>query len=616
MGVLPEVQVSILQNSLGLQDPSQGDALAIVGPATAGTLETPGLYGRATAAQADFEDGPLVEAAACALEITGRPVVLVRCDTTTVGAMGAIDDDGITGTCEVTATAGQEPIDDYEPYVEIVDGGMVKTTGTTYRTSFDGGGTMSPLTALGTALVIDMGKGVKFDLNPNEAEFVAFVVNLRTKALAHFIYTTGSVHLAADTTSDDNISAAPTTWATGIDVLNDIRAGLILHAANLTAHTAADSVSFAALPAAAVTRHEAVDLAIAIDAAFPVHLATTASVHGAADAANVLTVDAPTHGTLVAGDFWSTRTTAPKWDDTQLDAALLALQRSGYAWKTLLILGPISTVNTCNVITARLDAMQAAYKYKKVFGEFRVPNAAETEAAYLAAFKAAFDTVTDYRLRLCAGAVEFQSCAKRPRIYKRSPAFIAGALHVALGPAVSLAFVNDGAGALPLGATIQDANLNPKHHDEALDPGLDAARALVLRTHHGYPGRCFFTRDRTLAALGTDYMLGLYWATTIEVLDVVVPRLVGRLQGVLPIDPETGRILEEEAKDIEAIFDHEIETKVTDKRWITKAFVRIDRTVNLLTSPTVPIDLSIVPLVVADKFALTVALKNPAYQNA
>jgi hypothetical protein len=281
----------------------------------------------------------------------------------------------------------------------------------------------------------------------------------------------------------------------------------------------------------------------------------------------------------------------------------------------LLILGAITATNTCTVISSRLDAMADKYKYRKVFGYFRRPNVGETAAQYLAAYKAVFDTVTDYRIRIAAGAVEYLSSAKRPRIYTRSPAILAAALHVANGPQKSVAEVADGQGALPLGATIKNVNLNPKHHDEELDEGLDAARALVLRSWEPYPGKAFFNRDRTLAALGTDFMLGSYWAVTVEVLDVVVPRLVGKIQAGGAVDKATGRILEDVAGSWELELNHDIETKVTDKGWITEGTVKIDRTVNLLTSPTVPLELSITPLFIVDGFSLTVALKNPAYQN-
>lgn len=57
------------------------------------------------------------------------------------------------------------PNDDYEVYVKIISGGTRGTPGITYQWSLDGGRTMSPTTALGTAtsIVIPGSGGVKID---------------------------------------------------------------------------------------------------------------------------------------------------------------------------------------------------------------------------------------------------------------------------------------------------------------------------------------------------------------------------------------------------------------------------------------------------------------------
>lgn len=490
--VLPSVDVSVKTRSLGLQDAGQGESLAIVGPAPSSNIAaaTPLLYGSATSLSADHVDGPLVEAGALALEITGRPVVLVRTETTTAGARGTIDDDGVTGTSVITATASTHPDDDYEVRIDVVTGGNVGTAGITYTWSLDGGRTVSPVTALGTATTL----------------------------------------------------VVPGT---------------------------AGGVSY--------------DLAT---------------------------------GTLVKGDFWTERTAAPKWSDAELDAAMLALQRSGYSWKKVLILGPMTNTNLAALKT-RWAAMFAAYKYKRFHCHFRTPNEGETEASYLAAFKSACDTTQDfYGCTIWAGSEEVQSCATKPRIYRRSPAWQGAAYNVRLGPGVSLAEVADGAGAWQWGARIADENGNPKHHDEWLDPGLDAARAATLRSQPGYPGRVFVTRDRTLATLGTDFMWGFYWDAMIEVLDAAIPKLIGLIQKKMLPDRTTGRIAAEAANNIELLVKHEVDAKVTGKGVIVSFKCQIDRTVNVYSTPKLPVTITAVPFFYPDGFSVTAALENPSYSNA
>jgi len=742
MGVLPSVEVTVLQNSLGLKSLGAGDALAIIGPAPLGNVsaDTPELYGRATTVKAGHgELGPLTEAAACGLELTGRPVLLVRCATTTAGAVGTIDDDDVTGTAVVTATSGLEPIDDSEPYVEVIAGGDIESGDITYQWSDDGGRTKSPTTALGTGTTITFpgSRGVGFTLDPAAAEvtkLIAFAGEARTDTLAHLADVT--VHDAADTSADQVALAAsspPTTAAQAWAVLNLCRAALETHRESIAAHNGPDPVN-AISHAAATNSSSGVGLAIEYEDDFHAHLgvalaagaaglkaatATSASpvtlteadlleagvallatyprrltfataggtaadapadvvitgtdyldaaqsetlalaqtastvtsvkayktivslayaagdgtgatiavgygqgVHNSADVTNTIAAAVPAHATLVAGDVWSCTTSAPKPSDAQIVAAMAALSASNLPWKTLLILSPITGSATVSAIQTQLETMAEQYKFKKVFGYFRFPNDGETEAQYLTAFKTIFDSATTYQLQVSAGAVEFQSSAQRPRVYKRPPAWLAAPLRVKNGPAAALHFVNDGLGALPLGASISDASGNPKHHDESLDPGLDAARALTLRSLPGYPGKVFFTRDRTLAALGTDFSIGPNWAVAVEMLDAVIPKLIGRLGGSVQVDTSTGGIAEEEALDIEAVCAASADAAVFSKGWASnpaetdpesKVLV-IDRTTNILSDPEIPVTLAYVPLAYIDKFLLTLALKNPRTSN-
>lgn len=726
---LPKVEVRIRTRSLGLSVPGEGETLAILGPADAGAFNAPALYGRTGDVETDFEGGPLVEAAAIALEVTGRPVVLVRCETTTPGAMGALDLDNVTGTAVPRATSGATPNDDTEALVLVVDGGEVCTDGITYQSSLDGGRTMSPITALGLSSVIGLEGGVSFTLDPPADQvtaLIALATEARADAIAHFANETA--HDAADTAAAALITlGVPTTAAEAWAVLNQVRLAHAAHLGNITAHNGPDPVNTLSR-AAATDASSGIALAVEHKADHNAHLgialaaapaglkaatATVASVvvwtaaanllapgvalldtyprrptfttagttpasapasvliegfdrngvaqsetlnlaqsaamvtatkaykgtgltytfaaaddtdatiaagygqgvHNSADITNLITSTAPTQGTLLAGDYFSARTSMPVPNDAQIDAVLLKLQTTGLAWKSALILPPISSTATANAIGTRIQAMEAAYKYKKFFGSFRMPNLGESAAAYLTAWKAVFDAVTLFELVVSAGSLECQSCATRPRTYRRPPAWLAAPLHVKLGPAVSLAYVNDGAGALPLGATIKDSNGNEKHHDESLNEGLDAARALTVTSQPGYPGKVFFTRPRTLAELGTDYMSLQYWACVIEGLDAVVPRLIGQLGAGIAPDVETGRVDDAAAKDIEGINDHEIENKVIAKGYAVAGKVVIDRSINIISSPRIPVDVSITPFAYVDAFILSIGLNNPYYSN-
>ena len=161
--MLPNVNINILDGALGVLPQTDGDVMAIAGPADAGAFDTPVAYARGKYVQNAFGDGLLVEAACHAIERYGKPVILTRTKTTTAGSYGTLDTSGVTGTSVVTLHGGTTPVDDYELLFVVVKGGTIGTTGITYQYSLDGGRTMSPVTALGTAHFAVLGKGGRLD---------------------------------------------------------------------------------------------------------------------------------------------------------------------------------------------------------------------------------------------------------------------------------------------------------------------------------------------------------------------------------------------------------------------------------------------------------------------
>ncbi len=150
----PAVNITELDGSLGILPETAGRLYALLGVSSTGPVDTPATFARTTDIQAIYGDGPLVEAAAYYIEKIGRPVVIVRTGQTVVGSFP----DGVTvvrvgaGTSVMTVdAAGTAPHDDYEFYFAVVAGGTIGVAGITFQWSLDGGRTLSPVTALGTA---------------------------------------------------------------------------------------------------------------------------------------------------------------------------------------------------------------------------------------------------------------------------------------------------------------------------------------------------------------------------------------------------------------------------------------------------------------------------------
>lgn len=165
----PQVTITELDGSLGVLPPSAGRLFALVGASSSGTQNTPATYAKVNDVVAAFGSGPLVEAAAHYIERYGKPVVLVRTGNTVAGAVGSVTSVA-TGSATVAVASSPTPNDDYELYLEIVNGGTVGVAGITYRTSLDGGRTKSAVTALGTATSVTFAGagGVSFTLESAE----------------------------------------------------------------------------------------------------------------------------------------------------------------------------------------------------------------------------------------------------------------------------------------------------------------------------------------------------------------------------------------------------------------------------------------------------------------
>jgi len=164
--------MTVPDNQLGIRPPADA-VLAIVAAATSGDIDVPQSFTRIEDVVSEFTSGPLVEAAAYAIERFGLKVLCVRCAATgAAGAYGALTETG-TGTSVATSdVATTQPLDDYEVFIKFVTGGTIGVDGITYQWSLDGGRTMSAVTALGVANQILIAEG-GIDINLAAGTIVA-----------------------------------------------------------------------------------------------------------------------------------------------------------------------------------------------------------------------------------------------------------------------------------------------------------------------------------------------------------------------------------------------------------------------------------------------------------
>lgn len=169
----PAVNLTEQDGQLGVLPPSAGRLLALIGAAPSAVLavDTPATYGRVKDLVTALVRGPLLEAAAHALEKYGKPVCVVRTADTVAGAASAVTFTG-TGTSAITVdTVTDEPEDDYEVVFVVTLGGTIGTGPISFKYSLDGGRNYSAEVSLGTANTYNIpGSGVQLDFGVGDLD--------------------------------------------------------------------------------------------------------------------------------------------------------------------------------------------------------------------------------------------------------------------------------------------------------------------------------------------------------------------------------------------------------------------------------------------------------------
>jgi hypothetical protein len=292
---------------------------ALFACASDGPTLTPQTYAQPGASRAAFGEGLLARGHAihAANDPKSTPVTLVRLPSTTPGVLHA-DLSEYTGTAEISAAVSPTPLGWYQPRFEVLVGGVVGTdTNIEIRRSADGGRTFTDIKLGDATSLILPGLGVQFDLGVSDAEYIALANDIRTKALAHFIYTTAAVHGGADTTSDDSVAAAATTTAQATTLIGTLLTAIGAHVilTSGSVHGSADTIAQTELAAMAIPTNEfdGVIVANALKEILNDHEGRVASVHGSADATNVVTANDALEAELNAGDIIAGYTDPPRW---------------------------------------------------------------------------------------------------------------------------------------------------------------------------------------------------------------------------------------------------------------------------------------------------------------
>lgn len=615
--VTPNQIVTIARSTAGpATDSAEAAAVfAIIGTAAAGDIAAPYLARNDRDPTTRHTGGPLVEVAEIVMSYSGMSAILVRAATATPGAYGSLDDAEFTGTAVPAVDATVVPYVNGELYIIFDTGGDLgdAEAGITYRTSPDGGRTLSARKSLGAGTSItETSLNAKVTLSVPEAALVTLVADIRTQALAHFAMGAGT-HNSADTTSDDGIGAAPTDEATAIARINQIRAAVLLHAANATAHNSADAVSFASLPVAATDGPTAVALANAIKAAYTIHIANV-TVHDGADVTNVIAAANATPGTIVAGDILQVATTGPTLDSAGLTAAMNALVAfNGSLFGGVVVVGAFTPSTLWTPLINGIDALRE--NHIPVIGliETRLPTSGETAAAYRASLESVWtDSFEDERVyRVAAdGRYDPATLARCGAQYYRThlAPFAArlAALDFGESPGVTVKTERTRGRATAFGGPldgyrIYDDSGNRIGHDERVNPGLNAAGFGVVTSYTRVPSRtaAYVFEPKTAAPDGSTapHITHQRIATVVEGAIYEVGTELIQQRALL--EPDRDTIRGDVADDMDAAFRGRVYSYTGDPDQsaaarVSSLSVLVDRAAEIdIAEPVIPVDVDV-----------------------
>lgn len=117
----------------------------LFGICSSGTAYTPTSVGSIVALTDTFGQGPLVDAAALYLQITGQPVYVCRVTQSSAGTISAITATRAGTSTGTVANNASAPVNAYSLIIIIVTTGTVAATSFTYKYSVDGGNNYSAI---------------------------------------------------------------------------------------------------------------------------------------------------------------------------------------------------------------------------------------------------------------------------------------------------------------------------------------------------------------------------------------------------------------------------------------------------------------------------------------
>jgi hypothetical protein len=334
-------------------------------------------------------------------------------------------------------------------------------------------------------------------------------------------------------------------------------------------------------------------------------------------------------GTLVTGDSFSWVSTEPVWTSAQVASAInLLLPIPTLLPEDIIIAGGSAqrlgagTVGAAAADVTALDGFLTTLFNKRRFnrgllhagdasygGNAQTPwggASAETEVAWISSLQTAFANASSLRVGVTGGHYNAispysQTQFRRPLLWQAAARDSAVAIQVDLGR------VSDGALAnMPLPAS-PDGWI---YHDDFVNPGLDASRFMAAMSIANRPG-VFIANPNLMAPPGSDFN----WLQRGHVVDaaclIAYNFFVTKLSSGVRVGTN-GFILPQDAKTFEQACNVQLANGLTNAGAVSSALCQVSRTDAILTTATLTVTVTIVPLGYLKAINVTITFQNPA----
>lgn len=303
---------------------------------------------------------------------------------------------------------------------------------------------------------------------------------------------------------------------------------------------------------------------------------------------------------FAAGDVFTFSATAPYYSSAEALAGIDAALADTSSYFKLHLVGPAASasaaVSLATSVAAKMQTAALAYRY--LYATVELPADTDTN------LKTAVALFASDRVELAGGFADYSSALGARSI--RCSSALASTARAASVP------VGEHLGRVATGPVPGIVRLL---RDERATPGLDEARITTLRTFLGRPGY-FITRGRIACPTGSDFVRVEYR----RVMDVAATRVAVDAQVYvnesLRVDPDTGTILEADARAIESTLESGLRTALVQPEQASSVAVRVNRTDNLLSTGILRFKVRVVPLAYSEILEAEIAFENPALQQS